>query len=71
MKKKLKLKHSEMVRTGNLLVANRILRLLKNKRIILGYSDIDNETELILDRLGVKWQLTQNNCNACFYLTGE
>lgn len=46
------LKHKELVKSGDLGVANLLLRLLVRGRIVLGYGDDEFEAERVLEKLG-------------------
>lgn len=47
-------KHTELVKQGEFEVARLILEFLIKQRITLGFSDVCNKTESILDRMGFK-----------------
>lgn len=45
------LKHKELVKAGKYEVAYKLLKLLLNGHIVLGFSDVCHETEKILEKL--------------------
>lgn len=59
--------HTELVRGGELEVARRILRFLMMKKISLFLSDADNETEIILVRIGFKINYSRNGNKATVF----
>lgn len=61
-------KHTELVREGKLEVARNLLIFLRRKTIRLGSSDIDVETEFILEEIGLVPKYSRNYLAVRFHL---
>lgn len=61
-------KHMDLVREGKLEVARNLLTFLRRKTIVLGSSDIDVETEFILEEFGLAPRYSRNYLSVRFHL---
>lgn len=60
--------HKELVKKGQYQEGKRILSFLREKRIILGFSDVDNYLEGILDKIGFPNSISSRSWSRTFYL---
>ena len=61
-------KHMDLVREGKLEVARNLLTFLRRKTIVLDSSDIDVETEFILEEFGLVPRYSRNYLSVRFHL---
>lgn len=67
MKKKLMEEHKKLFKRGELDAARNILHFIIYKKICLGISDADYETEEVLNKLKVKHSISTNCKHNTFY----
>lgn len=65
---KVKLLHMQLVRKGDYEVARRILQLLRERRLTLRLGDVDNRTELVLEKAEVRMSYSHDGHRAHAYL---
>lgn len=68
MKNKLMMQHKELVRMGKFQEARKLLDFLIEKRIVLGFSDIDNYIENLLDALELPNSISGRSWCRTFFL---
>ena len=60
--------HKELVKKGRYQEGKKVLEFFREKRILLGFSDVDNHLEFILDKIGFPSYTSTRTWIKTFYL---
>lgn len=60
--------HRKLVKKGKYQEGRKILDFFKEGRIMLGFSDVDNNLENILEKIGFPNSISSRSWNRTFYL---